>query len=66
MRKPNKPIKITEKSKNLDELFDGWFLSLLHDQPSCLDRDVLREPSVKVELRKSFHKWYGLGGEDNA
>ena len=45
--------------KQLNEDFNRWFIELLHAQPSCLDRDVLREPAVKMVLRQSFIKWYG-------
>jgi len=46
-------------SKELEEGFRLWFTELLHQQPSCLDRDVLREPPVKAVLKQSYIKWYG-------
>jgi len=36
---------------NLEKEFRYWFNELLHQQPSCLDRDVLRDKRVKDQLK---------------
>jgi len=54
-----------EKLKELNDGFDLWFSRLLHEQPSCLDRDVLREPTVKMAMRHSYIQWYGEYQNDN-
>jgi uncharacterized protein YwgA len=42
------PTEIEE----LTEAFNDWFIDLLHDQPTCLYRDVLRD--CKDQLKAAF------------
>lgn len=51
-RRISERMAIEQDRNTQNDIFDIWFLRLLHDQDSCLLRDVLRD--TKKEL---FENW---------